>query len=433
MTDQAQARPGHEHVTAVREHLQRQRWAGIEWWQATDTDDEGLHRRRGASNPASVIADVLEAAAELELLAPGDTTRGVLAQLTYDGQRCLQHHAEPGNPVAAAEHRQELATALLAAQKLLGADRAGVGSDQDAPSAPQERPQAAAQADPVAQYPPTPENRSEAVPDTVPTLLPGDLDNAPPIVRMAGRDAANAGANAGLGTTIEEAIDAAITATWAGAHQHLAGHCRDQGRQQAAGALAYETTCLRCVDQLDQLAAERAAGIAEGITGARDAAAELVADAAFDWTGETQRTIQAIAGRVRDMRLEAHDADEPMRIAGYQPDPATLQRSQEAISAVLDLCATADEHRSEAGPYAALYEWAPKVRAEIATHLGKTPAAMPLPAATRVALAQLVAAVEHHLATDADDTLSAGYRRGARDGLDCRIREARQALGRGAN
>lgn len=44
---------------------------------------------------------------------------------------------------------------------------AGVGSDQDAPSAPQVRLQAAEQADPVAQYPPERLRASEAVPDTV--------------------------------------------------------------------------------------------------------------------------------------------------------------------------------------------------------------------------------------------------------------------------
>jgi hypothetical protein len=187
-----------------------------------------------------------------------------------------------------------------------------VGSDGNAPTDRPLSPESAEQADPVAQCPPTPENRSEAA-------------SAPIGVRLGARTAANDYALRTLGTgDLYGMLDTAIDATWAGAHQHLAEHYRAQGRQQAAGALAYETTCLRCVDQLDQLAAERAAGIAEGITGARDAAAELVADAAFDWTGETQRTIQAIAGRVRDMRLEAHAAAEPMHIADYQPSTETL-------------------------------------------------------------------------------------------------------------
>lgn len=194
-------------------------------------------------------------------------------------------------------------------------------------------------------------------------------------VRIDARTAANDYALRTLGTgDLYGMLDIAIDAAWAGAHQHLAEHYRAQGRQQAAWALAYETTCLRCVDQLDQLAAERAAGIAEGRREAAStireytdwyasddrhataharwhllAVADIVSGSDPDALQRHQRLVDAADDLgVDPTHVQEHDSGEPMHIAGYQPDPlrerlarlddvdrhiAALFRSQETTAA----------------------------------------------------------------------------------------------------
>jgi hypothetical protein len=191
----------------------------------------------------------------------------------------------------------------------------GVGSDQDAPSAPQERLQAAEQADPVAQYPPKRLRASEAVPDDV--LQAGRAAAWPGLpVEPIDYDQANRRA------------DAATRIAWQAAHRLF------------SGMIAYEVTCLRCAQQLDQLAAERAAGIEEG---RREAARELERrfspylhpsepgrDTADDMRIRAARIASGDDTWARETDDEGVQLDGPfppgstMHIAGYRPSTEKL-------------------------------------------------------------------------------------------------------------
>ena len=186
--------------------------------------------------PQNVVA-IVDAAAPIIQRSQRFRTRMALWRITGAAERYLTDYA-----AARDERRAELLRGLVdainAANPLLKSNERGESSGENHPTdgpaeqSPAEQPSGDGQGGPAAETPP---------------------DGAPDAVVDAARAAATDYALRTLGTgDLAGMIGTAIDATWREAHRLL------------VGMIAYETTCVRCVEQLDQLAAERAAGLDEG-------------------------------------------------------------------------------------------------------------------------------------------------------------------------
>jgi hypothetical protein len=232
------------------------------------------------------IKTIVDAAAPIIRRSHRFRTWMALQRITQAAEGYLRKSAE-ADDARRAELRQNLAEAATDAWMLLRPNSAGVGSDEDAPPAPQDEPGAANTPQVVAREGRNALRGSQAVPDEV---------------LQAARAAAWPGLADQVADSPDDQIDAAVGVAWQAAAERLRHYQRHLDGAMHSVWLHANWTWL-----LTKMTTEQA-------------------DAARAAQQRHQRILNAADDLgVNPAHVEEHDAAEPLHIVGYQPDPVPAE------------------------------------------------------------------------------------------------------------